>query len=428
MNRVISIGITFLLIFAVCASPQRVLMKDVTALTFSKNKLTEKHRGDQLPQLVCVGGSGKSEQASVSSAFCKNVGWDGSQVIWECDMKLPKHLALGEFTVTCEGWQKGDAEWIASGTCNLEYELNKLYPVDEGNKLESYAECGPEGCMFNEKVHLATEKMTKAASDRFSRAQNSNDREKRREMLKQAEREFIEKQEHAKTIVIMILASVFVAICMIAVIIYAIYVFTNISGRLVQIHRCGDRLCFDGRCGRGQWIEVCDNVFTRAHYGNACFLHSRPACVRPSSYSQRSPVQQTPSPCNANNVSNAGKTTASSADAYHTSTSHGGTKRRTSTSSVWEDNTSTSIGGSAIRAEHVSDVGSSESSKSSFGGSSIRSTKSTPPTVGKSTVRRSDSDEEGSVWTSSSSVRHSSHDDDDGSTYNSSATGGSRTR
>lgn len=116
---------TFVLALAIASAlaSERVHIRDVSALTFAAGKMTEQHRGSPVPQLACRGGSGARYASEVRTAHCRNIGWDGGQVVWECETQLPPGLQLGPFDVVCEGWRPGDTEYVGSGTCQLEYEL-----------------------------------------------------------------------------------------------------------------------------------------------------------------------------------------------------------------------------------------------------------------------------------------------------------------
>ncbi|KAA0187695.1 putative Transmembrane protein [Fasciolopsis buskii] len=103
---------------------KRVLLRDITALTFARGQNTHSRRSNAIPQLKCIGGSAYREwDAYPSVAQCYNRGYDGQDVQWECRAELPKSVFLGRVRVSCEGYDYPDDPYILSGSCGLEYEL-----------------------------------------------------------------------------------------------------------------------------------------------------------------------------------------------------------------------------------------------------------------------------------------------------------------
>ena len=113
---------------------QKVLLKDVTSLVFTKGELTTGRRSAPVSQLVC-----DSERAvcryEPSSIGCKNTGWDGNDVVWQCEVTggLPSNVKLGKMKVSCEGYEYPDDPYILKGSCGLIYKLERT-----GDEPESY--------------------------------------------------------------------------------------------------------------------------------------------------------------------------------------------------------------------------------------------------------------------------------------------------
>lgn len=105
---------------------QKVLLKDVTSLVFTKGELTTGRRSAPVSQLLC-----DSEWAvcryEPSSIGCKNTGWDGNDVVWQCEVTggLPSNVKLGKMKVSCEGYEYPDDPYILKGSCGLIYRLER---------------------------------------------------------------------------------------------------------------------------------------------------------------------------------------------------------------------------------------------------------------------------------------------------------------
>ncbi|PAV72365.1 hypothetical protein WR25_17024 isoform A [Diploscapter pachys] len=104
------------------AANEKVLLKDVTALTLYKGQMTTGRRSSPVPQIRCVGGAarGKFEPKIVQ---CTNQGFDGSDVQWKCTAEMPSDLEFGKITVSCEGYNYAEDPYILKGSCGLEYDL-----------------------------------------------------------------------------------------------------------------------------------------------------------------------------------------------------------------------------------------------------------------------------------------------------------------
>ena len=82
--------------------------------------MTSARRSSPVPQLTCKGGPC---QYAPESAMCRNVGFDGQDVTWQCEAELPKGVKFGKVEVSCEGHSSRDDEYVLKGSCGLEYSL-----------------------------------------------------------------------------------------------------------------------------------------------------------------------------------------------------------------------------------------------------------------------------------------------------------------
>ena len=55
--------------------------------------------------------------------MCRNIGFDGQDVTWQCEAELPKGVKFGKVEVSCEGHSSRDDEYVLKGSCGLEYSL-----------------------------------------------------------------------------------------------------------------------------------------------------------------------------------------------------------------------------------------------------------------------------------------------------------------
>lgn len=107
------------------ADHERVAMKDISVVHFANGKMTKGRRSSPVPQMECVGGACHRANDVMRTAVCKNIGWDGEGVIWQCEAALPNGYDLGETTVSCEGWDGAGDPYVLAGSCQLEYELKQ---------------------------------------------------------------------------------------------------------------------------------------------------------------------------------------------------------------------------------------------------------------------------------------------------------------
>ena len=102
-----------------CAAAQRVLLRDVESLVFEAGKMTAGRRTAPVPQMAQTGG----RAMPLRGIFCRNVGWDGQSVHWECRLPDDAPARLGKFAIQCEGYDYAGDPYHLAGSCGIEYEL-----------------------------------------------------------------------------------------------------------------------------------------------------------------------------------------------------------------------------------------------------------------------------------------------------------------
>ncbi|KIV99671.1 uncharacterized protein PV09_08725 [Verruconis gallopava] len=101
-----------------------VLLRNIKSLTLYKDRKTTHRRVPAIPQLRCIGGSGKGYY-EVDVMRCTNSGasYDEDNVDWTCKASLPPEFKLGSTDVICEGYSSPDDPYVLKGSCGVEYRL-----------------------------------------------------------------------------------------------------------------------------------------------------------------------------------------------------------------------------------------------------------------------------------------------------------------
>ncbi|KAM6469530.1 store-operated calcium entry-associated regulatory factor isoform 2-T2 [Liasis olivaceus] len=102
---------------------ERILLREVQALTLHQGRYTNYRRTSPVPQLQCTGGSAGCTAYTPEVVQCYNKGWDGYDVQWECKAHLDTSYHFGKIEVSCEGYDYPDDPFILKGSCGLEYTL-----------------------------------------------------------------------------------------------------------------------------------------------------------------------------------------------------------------------------------------------------------------------------------------------------------------
>jgi len=115
---------TILLLIAICyaIADQSINLRDISALTFTKGKYTTARRTSPIQQLKRVGGS-VTDSYEPSVIQCKNTGFDGISVQWQCKGDIDQKYRLGSVEVVCEGYNRPGDSLVLIGSCGLEYTL-----------------------------------------------------------------------------------------------------------------------------------------------------------------------------------------------------------------------------------------------------------------------------------------------------------------
>ncbi|XP_004682262.1 PREDICTED: store-operated calcium entry-associated regulatory factor [Condylura cristata] len=126
--------------------PDRILLRDVKALTLHYDRYTTSRRLDPIPQLKCVGGTAGCDSYTPKVIQCQNKGWDGYDVQWECKTDLDIAYKFGKTVVSCEGYESSEDQYVLRGSCGLEYNLDyteiglkKLRESGKNNAFNSFS-------------------------------------------------------------------------------------------------------------------------------------------------------------------------------------------------------------------------------------------------------------------------------------------------
>lgn len=100
---------------------EKVLMKDVTALTLRKGEMTTGRRSSPVPQLQCVGYCPYEPDV----VQCTVTGYNAMEPQWKCDAEFEGDYKMGRIEVVCEGYDYPDDPYILKGSCGLEYSVER---------------------------------------------------------------------------------------------------------------------------------------------------------------------------------------------------------------------------------------------------------------------------------------------------------------
>ncbi|KAM4708955.1 store-operated calcium entry-associated regulatory factor isoform 1-T2 [Discoglossus pictus] len=102
---------------------ERVLLRDIQAITLHADRYTNARRTSPVPQLKCIGGSAGCNAVMPQVVQCHNRGWDGIDVQWECQVDMDNAYRFGKVEVNCEGFEYPEDPYVLRGSCGLEYTL-----------------------------------------------------------------------------------------------------------------------------------------------------------------------------------------------------------------------------------------------------------------------------------------------------------------
>ncbi|KAG5463146.1 MAG: hypothetical protein BJ554DRAFT_1490 [Olpidium bornovanus] len=110
----------------------KALLADVKKPTFRRGRMTEGRRSGRVPQMRCVGGDACKHELEFVQCF--NQGFDGRDFQWRCVADTGDAVRLGETTVTCEGYDFPNDDYVLVGSCGVEYQL---FYTPKGKRLSS---------------------------------------------------------------------------------------------------------------------------------------------------------------------------------------------------------------------------------------------------------------------------------------------------
>ena len=113
---------SFSIYMVIVESDDRVLLKDIQALTFQSGTSTKSRRSSPIQQLTCTGG-GHCDSVQLTTVQCYNRGSDGQSIQWECKADMPTRYKFGQLDVSCEGYDSPEDEYILAGSCGLRYTI-----------------------------------------------------------------------------------------------------------------------------------------------------------------------------------------------------------------------------------------------------------------------------------------------------------------
>lgn len=116
----------------------RVLLRDVDAITLHRGQMTVGRRSAPIPQTECRGAYCYDTAAQPSTVQCINRGSDGFDVQWECKADLDSRYRFGWTEVNCEGYDHPDDAYIIKGSCGLAYTLELTESGREDHPQHTY--------------------------------------------------------------------------------------------------------------------------------------------------------------------------------------------------------------------------------------------------------------------------------------------------
>ena len=133
MSHITSVFVVVVFVALVCAlgcEAYRVCpLQEVDTLVFRDGEYAYRARSPSVPAMSCVG-RGTRVDALPGTVTCRNTGWDGTDVTWQCSAELPTGVTLRNADVICEGYSSPEDPSIRTDSCSLEYTLDdrRSYP------------------------------------------------------------------------------------------------------------------------------------------------------------------------------------------------------------------------------------------------------------------------------------------------------------
>jgi len=114
----------------------RILLRDIDILLLHKNEWTIGRRNESIPQLNCIGGEAILESHKIDSIVCKNIGFDDTNIIWNCTINPITNIKLGSIDILYEGYDYPSDPFILKSSCAIKYTLD--YKNNTSNNKEKY--------------------------------------------------------------------------------------------------------------------------------------------------------------------------------------------------------------------------------------------------------------------------------------------------
>ena len=101
-------------------SLEKTLLRDLFSLSLTVHLLPSM-------QLECVGGSAGCHSYRPRVVQCRNVGFDGYDVQWQCTADMDAAYRFGRVEVSCEGYDNPDDPYILRGSCGVRTRTMYMY-------------------------------------------------------------------------------------------------------------------------------------------------------------------------------------------------------------------------------------------------------------------------------------------------------------
>ena len=98
---------------------EKVSIKSVTSLLLGRGRMTTGRRTAPIPQLNCLSNC----QDAPDTVYCRNAGFDGTDVVWECKSD-PPGKQFSYLNVQCEGYDYPDDPFILKGSCSIDFKMS----------------------------------------------------------------------------------------------------------------------------------------------------------------------------------------------------------------------------------------------------------------------------------------------------------------
>ena len=74
-----------------------------------------------------------------STITCRNIGYDGISVTWDCSADLDERVRFGRTVVSCEGYAYSGDSQVLAGSCGVTYTLQYTSTGRADKQQQSYS-------------------------------------------------------------------------------------------------------------------------------------------------------------------------------------------------------------------------------------------------------------------------------------------------